>query len=355
MKTRFVLFVLLSGWVISCILPINPNSKINFKTAAFSTTPVNFSELNTFDNDYNSAGPPSLIAGMPFIFSSDRTSRQYNEVPNRGKFDFLAYSITFHFNQNNGTWDRRADPMPTGPRQFGTTVQPANFTYGLLQRANTSANELGPYIRLNKDRQSDLFMYASDSTGNLNIYYLSYPLSCIECGNTFTGTEPLPANLLNSDKDDAYPTLTADNNLLFTSNRNGDFDLFSVSVDGQPIQNVLATKPSTDKTPQPIVSLNSPADDKCPYINGSLLVFTSNRAGGYGGFDLYYAKWKDGQWSAPVNFGPAINSSADEYRPVVFQAPMFENNLIIFSSNRPGGKGGFDLYFVGISKDLTDS
>jgi hypothetical protein len=84
------------------------------------------------------------------------------------------------------------------------------------------------------------------------------------------------------------------------------------------------------------------------------MVFTSNREGGYGGYDLYYCCLdEEGQWSEPVNFGPEINSEADEFRPVVSPFGDFENDMMIFSSNREGGYGGFDLYYVGISKMIN--
>ena len=43
------------------------------------------------------------------------------------------------------------------------------------------------------------------------------------------------------------------------------------------------------------------------------LYFTSNRPGGYGGYDLYYAdKLVDGGFAVPVNLGPKINTFFDE-------------------------------------------
>ncbi len=75
---------------------------------------------------------------------------------------------------------------------------------------------------------------------------------------------------------------------------------------------------------------------------------SSNRAGGFGGYDIYYSVFRNGNWSSPVNMGPRINTSSDEYRPVIGSNPDFTNNFIMFSSNRPGGKGGFDLYFSGL-------
>jgi len=98
--------------------------------------------------------------------------------------------------------------------------------------------------------------------------------------------------------------------------------------------------------------LSSESDDKCPFISNDMLVFTSNRTGGYGGFDLYYSRRENGKWSTPVNFGPKINTAYDEYRPIIRPEYGFTNDFMLFSSNRPGGKGGFDLYYVGIDKFL---
>ncbi|MCY7356035.1 MAG: hypothetical protein LH609_00920 [Rudanella sp.] len=352
MKTHFLISALLVTLLFSC----DPTRIVRYETASISTDPVNLAELNTPSNDYNSAGPPTLIMGMPFFFSSDRpinpqSFSQPYALAAKGKFDVLGYRTSLFFNQNSGTWRWQVGPSVSA----GSDRYPPSFAYSVLQQMNTSANELGPYIHMLNASESDLFMNSSDSTGNLDIYFMSYPKTCIDCSLPFPKSERMAATRLNSDKDDAYPTLTADNTqLLFTSNRNGSFDLFSVDVSGQPIKDALIGESTSGKSPQLIPSLNSPADDKCPYINGSLLVFTSNRPGGYGGYDLYYSRWINGQWSAPVNFGPAINSSADEYRPVAFRADMFENNLMIFSSNRSGGQGGFDLYYVGIPKALIN-
>jgi len=78
------------------------------------------------------------------------------------------------------------------------------------------------------------------------------------------------------------------------------------------------------------------------------MVFASNRAGGFGGYDLYYSRWENEQWSTPINFGEKINTSSDEFRPIVREEWEFENDIMIFSSDRQGGAGGFDLYYVGI-------
>jgi hypothetical protein len=92
----------------------------------------------------------------------------------------------------------------------------------------------------------------------------------------------------------------------------------------------------------------STGNDKCPYVYKKMMVFASDMAGGMGGFDLYYSVFKNGKWSSPINFGPKVNTSYNEYRPIIGSNSSFTNNFMIFSSDRPGGKGGYDLYFIGL-------
>ena len=81
------------------------------------------------------------------------------------------------------------------------------------------------------------------------------------------------------------------------------------------------------------------------------MVFTADREGGFGGVDLWYSVYNGQTWSAPVNMGNLINTEYDEYRPILVQSgESYVNDLMVFSSNRPGGKGGFDLYYVGVPK-----
>jgi hypothetical protein len=63
--------------------------------------------------------------------------------------------------------------------------------------------------------------------------------------------------------------------------------------------------------------------------------------GGQGGSDIYYCEWSDGQWGSPVNLGPKVNSSASENFPFIHPS-----GRLYFSSNRPGGKGGLDVYYT---------
>ena len=62
------------------------------------------------------------------------------------------------------------------------------------------------------------------------------------------------------------------------------------------------------------------------------LYFASDRPGGYGGMDLYYAPILDnGKFGAAVNLGPDINTTADEVFPFVYQ-----DRFLFFSSKKSG-------------------
>lgn len=86
-----------------------------------------------------------------------------------------------------------------------------------------------------------------------------------------------------------------------------------------------------------------------PHISpdGQQLYFSSNRPGGFGGMDIYLSqKSASGEWSVPVNAGPRINSSADELFPFVDH-----RQKLFFSSTGWGSLGGLDVFEL----DLTDS
>ena len=70
-----------------------------------------------------------------------------------------------------------------------------------------------------------------------------------------------------------------------------------------------------------------------------VLFFSSNMPGGLGGFDLYYAdRLTDDTYARPVSLGPLINSPADE------ETPFYLNGNLYFSSNGLPGLGGFDIF-----------
>jgi Tol biopolymer transport system component len=214
-----------------------------------------------------------------------------------------------------------------------------------IHKINTSGSEFGPYLLPEYDFNDLYFtlLYASDITGNFQINYIS--------NHTETNfSEPKEVSFLNSEYDDLYPSFNSDKSeIYFCSNRDeNNFNFYSVNVDSaMDTESVLS-----DNSSREIIkanTLSSVSDDKCPFIFEDKIVFASNRDGGFGGFDLYTSSLKDGIWSKPVNMGASINTEFDEYRPILINEGVSTNQtMMVFSSNRTGGKGGFDLYFVGV-------
>jgi len=70
-----------------------------------------------------------------------------------------------------------------------------------------------------------------------------------------------------------------------------------------------------------------------------VLFFSSNAPGGKGGYDLFYAtKISNGVFDSPVNLGSMVNTVADEV------APFYKDGRLIFASDGLPSMGGYDLY-----------
>ena len=82
--------------------------------------------------------------------------------------------------------------------------------------------------------------------------------------------------------------------------------------------------------------------------DGSILLFQSDRNGGSGLADIwavYRKKAKDAfAWSDPVNLGQTINTSSTELAANYLFADAFGVRKLYFSSSKPGGFGGPDIY-----------
>ena len=88
--------------------------------------------------------------------------------------------------------------------------------------------------------------------------------------------------------------------------------------------------------------VNSEYSETSPWLsfNGNTMYFSSDRPGGQGGFDIWYSTRVGTTWSAPRNMGPLINSPANEVYPRVHS----DDKVFYYSSDRPGGRGGQDIY-----------
>jgi len=80
-----------------------------------------------------------------------------------------------------------------------------------------------------------------------------------------------------------------------------------------------------------------------PFVtaDGKYLLFASDRSGGEGGFDLWYAELDaSGKPGVPMNMGNTINTPQDEQAPFYHDA----SKTLVFSSNGRIGMGGYDFF-----------
>ncbi len=93
--------------------------------------------------------------------------------------------------------------------------------------------------------------------------------------------------------------------------------------------------------------LNTPSVDGCPIQSpdGLSLFMASNRPGGKGGLDIWVATRSStsAPWGAPVNLGEPVNSTADDFCPT----PVGKRGLFFVSREAlPGACGQGDIYYT---------
>lgn len=205
--------------------------------------------------------------------------------------------------------------------------------------------------------------------------------------------------LINGQRNDFAPTVNPDgSSLIFNSNRGGTYqDLY-----------IAYFKDGQWSAPELLRELNSPFNDETPFLSadGNTIIFSSDRDGSVEmprdergqvrvSFDLWWSKRVDGRWTTPRPVPGAVNTIYNEKSPslsrdgktlyysawpfgtigraVTVRAELvdgaFKNPTplpapfnsgyqdlglvpaedlkgFFFSSNRPGGLGEFDLYYV---------
>lgn len=312
--------------LISCI------GGYKYEEGQLPTTPINLSDFNTEYDDYNSTAP-TLGDLIPFCFSTNRNSFG-------NEFDIIYEPMNVNFDRSSG--------ILKVTNEYANWLSISGY-YTIIQKGldkiATEGNEFGPNLIIDPSITENYYtlLYSTDVEGDSQIKFVSNLTDSLF-------SIPNDVHFLNSEFEDLYPTLNSDRSkIYFCSDRNGQsFDFYSVNIDTElDIETVLSD--TADYEIQRSNILSSEFDDKCPFIYQNKIVFASNREGGFGGYDLYYSNYEDGEWSEPLNFGASINSAADEFRPILINEGVTNSQtMMVFSSNRLGGQGGFDLYFVGI-------
>ena len=120
--------------------------------------------------------------------------------------------------------------------------------------------------------------------------------------------------------------------LYFSSNRTGGFGGFDIYV--SYLKDGLWTLPLNLGS-----EVNTPGNEISPFYNEGEIYFASDEHPGIGGYDIFRARVITGHWTEITNMGNGINSIGDDYFP-----SLNSKGEIFLTSNRSGGKGGNDIY-----------
>lgn len=166
--------------------------------------------------------------------------------------------------------------------------------------------------------------------------WVIYQVSLTEKGNTSITVAPF----CESAHSQADPFVLPDGTIYYISNRPfneqdtvKDYNIWRVRPQGN----------TTWSVPEYVEGVNTDSTEYYVSLakNGNLY-FASNRAGGYGGLDIYKSELVNGLYTTPVNLGAAVNTATDEHDPLITSD---EKYLIFNSYNRPDGFGEADFYY----------
>ena len=147
---------------------------------------------------------------------------------------------------------------------------------------------------------------------------------------------PTPLNIfINTEAPEYLPSFSADDKtLLFTRVVNGQEDIYFTQRD---------TISGDWQKPIALSQLNTPFNEGAHTLSadGSTLIFTQcENKNGLGSCDLYISYKKGEQWTVPKNMGAPVSSMHWESMPSLSAL----GDKLFFSSRRPGGFGGTDIW-----------
>lgn len=155
----------------------------------------------------------------------------------------------------------------------------------------------------------------------------------------------------NSELDEYWPFITPDGKKLFFTRTNltktdkgvkrREENIFQTHVDGDSWKRL-------EKLPKHINSLENEGA-QCITQDGKTMFFTvcKTTSGHQGDCNLYYTQWKSKRWELPQKLPSPVNTPFKETQPSI----SYDGRTLFFSSDRPGGEGGMDIWVTRMNED----
>lgn len=240
------------------------------------------------------------------------------------------------------------------------------FQVNEFKKANSSANDWAPMIASRKD---DVIFFASDREGGMNKRIYG---GTMEHWSDIWYVEGKKARKKRGDKSGAEPAIEFEKPV-FAKSASTKFNEGGITFNRRFSEMYITQCGGTDgksekcaiyqmKKVGPDWQLGEAleickADSSHSYGHPALgaedkiLYFSSDREGGYGGFDIWAVTYsrRSRSWGNPVNLGPTINSPGNEY------FPYYNNHdkRLYFSSDWWPGLGGMDMFAADQTDEIT--
>lgn len=255
--------------------------------------------------------------------------------------------------KSDADYNRASDLLNYSKFYLQIVKNPVPFNPEVVEGISTPDNEYLP--SLSPDNQTALFTREVKLAPDRNMLVPSahskekFMFSLRQADGTFSPGEEMPEPF-NINDNEGGAALTVNNNTLYytvckyTKDRayyNCDI-YYSERVNGEwtPIKSV------SDKINLPFSWESQPSISP----DGNILYFVSDRAGGYGGYDVYRSiRNEKGEWGTPINLGPNINSKGNEKSPFIHP----DGKTLYFSSDGWMGLGGYDIFYSKLNDDGT--
>ncbi len=267
---------------------------------------VNILDVSTSAADYS----PMLYEDNYLVFTSDRSTSTGEEIYNWTGNNF---SDLFKLDLKTKAIEPFEGPFNTTDNE-GTVAFNNDYTEVYFTRCFSNSDE---------DAYCKILMSRRD-------------------GNSWSN--PVKLNFIKEEINYGHPSLSSDGSVLYFSSNDpegwGGYDIYysEKTPDGWSTPKLMSR------------SINTPQDEKFPYIDNDTLYFASNGHTGMGGLDIFRS-FRQGSdyWSPAFNLKAPINSASDDFGFVVDDRPMaYEDPDLLrvgyFSSSRKDGAGNDDLY-----------
>ena len=187
------------------------------------------------------------------------------------------------------------------------------------------------YITRSNYKKNKVFK-SSDRSIKLKLYRLVYLPTESRWGDQLI--EAVPFN--DREYSVAHATLTPDaQTLYFASDKPGGYGGVDIYKSVRDMAGNWTAPVNLGPT------INTSGTDDFPFIaSDGTLYFASDGHAGLGGLDVYSSVPNKDGWAEPVNLGFPINTSSDDFNYIIDK----DNKTGYFASNRPGGRGDDDIY-----------